>query len=138
MDNLTKEQRYRNMKAIKAKDTTIEMILRRSMYAKGIRYRVHRNLLGTHPDIIIAKYKIAIFCDGDFWHGKSFYIHPPSTNRKYWYEKIQRNKERDLEQTILLRDSGWCVLRFWESEIRADVEKCTNEIIKAIRQKKKL
>ena len=91
MDNLTKEQRRRNMQAIKAKDTTIELTLRKRLFSRGVRYRVHRNVLGTHPDISINKYRIAIFCDGDFWHGRTYGEHPPTTNEKYWYEKIRRN-----------------------------------------------
>lgn len=136
VDNLTKEQRRRNMQAIKAKDTSIELTLRRRLFSRGVRYRVHRNVLGTHPDISINKYRVAIFCDGDFWHGKKYGEHPPTTNEKYWYEKIRRNKERDLEQTLLLRDNGWIVLRFWESDIKDDVDRCVNVILSMIEKRK--
>ena len=137
MDNLTKEQRTRNMRAIRSKDTTIELMLRKALYQRNVRYRLNQSVFGTHPDITIAKYKLAIFCDGDYWHGKTYAEHPASTNKRYWDEKIKRNVERDLEQTIRLRDNGWTVLRFWESEIKADIDKCTDTIISAIKARKK-
>ena len=137
MDNLTREQRTRNMRAIRANDTSIELMLRKALYQRNVRYRLNQNVFGTHPDITIAKYKLAIFCDGDYWHGKTYAEHPASTNKRYWDEKIARNKERDLEQTILLRDNGWTVLRFWESEIKADVNACVNIVINAIEKRKR-
>lgn len=137
MDNITKEQRTRNMRAIRSKDTSIELLLRRELFLRGIRYRVHKVHCGVSCDISIAKYKLAIFCDGDFWHGKSYAKHPPETNKKYWDEKIARNMERDLEQTILLRDNGWTVLRFWESDIRKNKQKCVDVIISTIEKRKK-
>ena len=78
---------------------------------------------------VILKDKIAIFCDGDFWHGKNFYNKKFCINKEFWEEKIKRNMERDLEVTILLRDMGWTVIRFWESDIILDVHKCV-EIVK--------
>ena len=137
MDNLTREQRTRNMRAIRSKDTTIELMLRKALFARGVRYRVHRKCCGVSCDISIAKYKVAVFCDGDYWHGKSYAEHPASTNKRYWDEKIKRNVERDLEQTIRLRDNGWTVLRFWESEIKADVNACVNIVINAIEKRKR-
>ena len=130
MDNLTKEQRSRNMRAIKSKDTSIELLLRKALFKRNIRYRVHRKIMGVSCDISIVKYKLAVFCDGDFWHGRTYQKHPPATNKKYWHEKIQQNIERDLEQTILLRDNGWIVLRFWESDIKASFDTCVKTILK--------
>lgn len=123
------------MRAIRSKDTSIELMLRRALFAKGVRYRVNRKYLGVSCDVSIAKYRIAVFCDGDFWHGNRTVM--PATNGKYWSEKIARNRERDLEQTIVLRDNGWIVLRFWESEIKSDIDKCTETIINAIGMRKK-
>lgn len=120
------------MRAIKSQDTKIEIALRKALWHKGVRYRKNYKVCSCKPDIVITKYKIAVFCNGDFWHGKEskYHIH---THKEYWNEKIQRNKERDLENTIELRDNGWIVLRYWESEITKDIEKCVTEILKYIK-----
>lgn len=128
MDCMTKEQRSKNMRAIKSKDTKIEVKLRKALWHKGIRYRKNFKVCNCHPDIVIPKYKIAIFCDGDFWHGKPS-KYKVRTNTDYWNEKIKRNKERDLENTIELRDNGWIVLRFWESDIKNNIDECIEEIL---------
>lgn len=130
------EQRRNNMKAIHSNNTVIELLLRRELFHRGIRFRINKKILTTRPDISIVKYKLAIFCDGDFWHGKDYYDGRVKHNKLYWDSKIRRNQERDLEQTILLRDEGWTVLRFWESEIRTDVAGCAQKIIEIINQKK--
>lgn len=108
----TPEQRSKNMKAIKSHDTKIELIFRKALWKLGIRYRKNFKVFSCHPDIVITKYKIAIFCDGDFWHGKILEKRKIKSNSKYWNEKIKRNKERDLENTIELRDNGWIVFVF--------------------------
>ena len=112
------------------KDTSIELLLRCALFKRGVRYRKNvKSILGT-PDIAIKKYRLVVFCDGDFWHGKE--RHSVKTHEQYWNEKIKRNRERDLEYTILLRDEGWTVLRFWESEIKNNVETCVDKIIEVI------
>ena len=132
MDNLTKKQRSNNMKAIKSNNTHIEVLLCRALWHKGIRYRKNvQSVLGT-PDICIKKYKLAIFCDGEFWHGKNYTEDEFHVNKKYWDNKIKRNKERDLEITIALRDQGWTVLRFWEEDIKHNMDRCLAEILSAI------
>lgn len=124
----------KTMKGNKKKDTSIELLLRRALFKRGVRYRKNaKSILGT-PDIAIKKYKLLIFCDGDFWHGKEYY--GVKTHEWFWNEKIKRNRERDLEYTIRLRDEGWTVLRFWESEIKKDVEKCVDEVIGIINIRK--
>ena len=135
MDKLTKEQRSNVMRAIRSRDTSVELMLRKALFARNVRYRVHRKHLGVSCDVSVAKYKIAVFCDGDFWHG-NITDRKPATNSRFWDEKIRRNKERDLEQTILLRDNGWMVLRFWESEIKADAGACADAVVEAIRKRK--
>lgn len=132
MDVMTPEQRHRNMVAIKSKDTKIEVALRKALWHRGIRYRKNMKLYNCHPDIVITKYKIAVFCDGDFWHGNTLEKYKIKTNTQFWNEKIKRNIERDLDNTIELRDSGWIVLRFWESEIKNNLELCVGDIIEAI------
>lgn len=136
MDVLTKEQRHKNMVAIKSQNTKIEVSLRLALWHKGIRYRKNYKIFDCRPDIVLTKYKIAIFCDGEFWHGKSFEKHDVTTNAKFWHEKIRRNMERDLENTIELRDNGWTVLRFWETDIKKHLEDCVAEVLKNIEMKK--
>ena len=127
----TTPQKSKNMKAVKSHDTKIEVSLRKALWHKGIRYRKNYKIYSCKPDIVITKHKIAIFCDGDFWHGKE----DPDiviTHNKFWTEKIKRNMERDLENTIELRDNGWTVLRFWESEIQANLLDCVNIVLNSI------
>ena len=121
MDVMSKDSRRKIMTSIRNKDTKIELLLRRELWKEKIRYR--KNLKGIigKPDIVIMKDKIAIFCDGDFWH-----------------EKIKRNMERDLEVTILLRDMGWTVIRFWESDIILDVHKCVEIVKKHLKYSEKI
>lgn len=132
MDILTAAQRHNAMQANRGKDTKIELLLRKALWHKGVRYRKNFRIYNCSPDIVITKYKIAIFCDGDFWHGKDYNEHRIETNAKYWNEKIKRNMERDLENTVLLRDNGWIVLRFWEIDIHKNLDKCIAEVLKVI------
>ena len=132
MDNLTKLQRHKNMVAIKSRDTKIEVSLRKELWHRGIRYRKNMKLFNCHPDIVITKFKLAVFCDGDFWHRKVFERYDVDTNAVYWHEKIKRNVERDLANTIELRDHGWKVLSFWETDIKHDLEQCVQIILQAI------
>lgn len=137
MHQLTPEQRFKVMQGNTKKDTKIELILRKALWHNGVRYRKNvKDVIGT-PDICIKKYKIAIFCDGDFWHGKDFSDDKFKTNKKFWDNKIKRNKERDLETTIKLRDNGWTVLRFWESEIKDSLAACVKVILHHINTKKR-
>ena len=115
MDVLTEQQRHKNMAAIKSCDTKIELLLRKALWKNSIRYRKNCKYLPGKPDIAITRYKIAIFCDGDFWH-----------------DKIKRNMERDLQNTILLRDMKWVVIRFWGSEIKRDVDKCVKQVLELV------
>ena len=131
-DVLTKEQRRKNMQNIRCKDTKIEVILRKALWNKGYRYRKNYKKLPGNPDIVLTKYKIAIFCDGDFWHGKNFVEGKIATHTKYWDEKIQRNIERDLENTLLLRDNGWIVIRFWETDIKNDLASCVANVLEIV------
>jgi DNA mismatch endonuclease (patch repair protein) len=114
------------MTRIKSQDTKIEVILRKALWHQGIRYKKNDKSLPGKPDIVISKYKIIIFCDGEFWHGKDWItkkdrIH---SNRDYWIPKIERNMERDREIDKQLMFLGWTVLRFWDSEIRKQLDVC--------------
>lgn len=137
MDNLTKEQRRRNMQAIKSKDTSIEVKLRKELWKVGIRYRKNYPKIPGKPDIVIAKYKIVIFCDSEFWHGFNWVQnkHKIKSNKQYWIPKIERNIKRDIEINRMLTAEGWLVIRFWEKEIRKDTLGCIDKIKQAIKQR---
>ncbi|MGE5631471.1 MAG: very short patch repair endonuclease [Caulobacteraceae bacterium] len=137
MDDLTPEQRRKNMQSIKSKETKIEIILRKALWAKGFRYRKnYKKLIGT-PDIVFTKQKVAIFCDSEFWHGYDFesFIKRIDTNKDYWIKKIRRNIERDKEVTELLEHDGWIVLRFWGNQIRKETEQCLSLIEETLRKR---
>lgn len=136
MDVLTKEQRHKNMKNIRGKDTTIEVILRKALWEKGYRYRKNcRSLPGT-PDIVLTKYKIAIFCDSEFFHGKDWEVLKPrlekGDNGEFWVSKISRNKERDDEVNKKLLFKGWTVIRFWGDDIKRHTDECVKVIQEVI------
>ena len=130
-DDLTPEQRRRNMQAIKSKDTTIELALRKALWGKGIRYRKNYKMLIGKPDIAITKYKIAVFCDSEYWHGYDWKNRNQKikSNREYWIPKIERNMARDKEVNEALEQEGWTVIRFWEQQIRKNLDACVNEIL---------
>jgi DNA mismatch endonuclease (patch repair protein) len=116
-------------KLIKSKNTAIEMILRRKLYSLGYRYRIHSpNILGK-PDIVFSGKKIAVFCDSAFWHGKKYLAGEKfKTNNEFWERKISQNIERDAKVNSLLTQSGWRVLRFWDHEIKKDLDGCIRQI----------
>lgn len=137
MDDLTPEQRKKNMQRIRSKDTSIEIKLRTALWAEGIRYRKNVKTLPGKPDIAVTKYKIAVFCDSSFWHGRDVAARKPvGTNREYWEEKIRRNMKRDEEVNKELRTLGWTVLRFWDVEIEKNLAECVKAIKEAIIQAK--
>lgn len=131
-DVLTKEQRHKNMKNIHGKDTKIEIILRKALWAKGYRYRKNYKKLPGNPDIVLTKYKIAIFCDGEFFHGKDWEVLKPrlekSNNSEFWISKISRNRERDDEVNKRLLFEGWTVIRFWGDDIKKHTDECVKVI----------
>ena len=137
MDNLTPEQRKKSMQHIRSKDTSIEIRLRKAVWHAGIRYRKNYSKLPGKPDIAITKYRIAVFCDSSFFHGRDFEAKKkPGTNREYWDKKIQRNIERDREVDRMIRAAGGTVLRFWDVEINKDLEGCLQTIREAVLQAK--
>ena len=136
MDNLTKEQRHRNMRNIKSNDTSIELKLRKELWAKGLRYRKNYAALPGKPDIVLTKYKIAIFCDSEFFHGKDWEVLKPrlekGNNSEYWKKKILRNIERDEEVNKALLFLGWTVIRFWGKDISKRCDECVRVIEECI------
>ena len=133
-DDLTPEQRRRNMQAIRSKDTTIELLLRKALWERGVRYRKNYKKLIGKPDIAITKYRIAVFCDSDYWRGYDWENRNQriKSNRDYWVPKIERNMKRDQEVTERLQHEGWIVLRFWEWQIRKKLSECVENILQAI------
>ncbi len=135
-DVKTPEQRSRNMAAIKGKDTKPEMIVRKYLFSRGLRFRVQVRKLPGKPDIVLPKYKTAIFVNGCFWHGHEGckYFRLPKSNVEFWKEKIERNIERDKESMQALFDLGWKVVRVWECELRnkANREETLNKIYASI------
>ena len=134
MDDLTPEQRRKNMQAIKSKDTSIEIALRLALWHRGIRYRKNYKSLPGKPDIAITKHKLAVFCDSDYWHGYDWENRNQriKSNREYWIPKIERNMQRDKEVTAQLQAMGWTVLRFWEWQIKKRLDECVNTIMEAV------
>lgn len=120
MDTITPEQRSRNMAAIKGKDTKPEMTVRKYLFSRGLRYRVNNRKLPGTPDIVLKKYKTAIFINGCFWHGHDSckYYRLPKSNVEFWQTKIDRNKARDISTDAELAAMGWRVIRLWECEIK--------------------
>ena len=117
---MTPEQRSRCMAAIKGKDTKPEMIVRKYLFSKGLRYRLHDKRLPGSPDIVLKKYKTVIFIDGCFWHGHEDckFFKMPKSNVFFWEQKIRRNKARDIANEFVLKTEGWKVIRFCECEIK--------------------
>ena len=135
-DVLTPEQRKRNMRNIRSFDTKIEVILRKELWSRGYRYRKNYKKLPGSPDIVLTKYKIAIFCDGEFFHGKDWEVLKPkllnSNNSEYWISKISKNIEHDSEVNKQLLSLGWTVIRFWGNDIKKHTDECINVIEEAI------
>ena len=135
MDILTPEQRHRNMSRIRSQNTKIEIILRKALWHQGIRYRKNYDKLIGHPDIVLTKYKIAIFCDSEFWHGKDWETakNDIKSNREFWIKKIEKNIKRDEVVSSDRWDAGWLVLRFWGKDIVKHVDRCVEIIVDSIK-----
>lgn len=127
----TTKTRSKIMGRIRGKNSKPELKFRRALWAKGVRYRVDSRKLPGRPDVSIIKYKLAIFIDGDFWHGYNWEERKQNikSNREFWYPKIARNMQRDREVNQELKDLGYTVFRFWESEIKTDLDKCINDVM---------
>ena len=136
MDNLTPQQRRKNMQHIKSKDTSIEVKFRKALWQKGYRYRKNYKGLPGKPDIVLTKEKIAIFCDSEFFHGKDWEVLKPrlekTNNGEYWQKKISRNMEHDDEVNKQLLFLGWTVIRFWGEDILKKTDECIHVIEETI------
>lgn len=133
-DNLTKQQRSFTMSRIRAKDTTPELLIRRLVHSRGLRFRIHVQSMPGRPDLVFPRSRTVVFVDGDFWHGWRF----PQWKAKlatYWREKIERNRRRDLRNFQRLRRAGWLVVRIWEHEVKEDSDSCAARIEVIVRSR---
>lgn len=131
-----KATRSYNMSRIRGKDTSPEKIVRKYLFSKGLRYRVHASNLPGRPDIVLAKFKTVVFVHGCFWHAHErcsrFVL--PKTRRKWWRDKLSRNKERDKENIAALTEQGWQVLEIWECELDEEHLRNLTEKVKGYTQ----
>lgn len=134
----TTESRSKLMSRVKGKNTKPEVLFRKSLWGAGFRFRIHVKDLPGSPDIAIKKYKLAIFIDGEFWHGFDWAKakHAIKTNQDFWIQKIETNIARDLQNNLDLESIGYTVFRFWEKEVRKDVKSCIEKISTFIKDDK--
>lgn len=131
----TKEQISYNMKRVKAKDSEIELLLRKELWNRGLRYQKNVKTIIGKPDIVFKGKKVAVFCDSEFWHGydwenRKFDI---KSRREFWIPKIERNMQRDIQVTEALSENGWLVIRFWGKEIKKNCSGCADIVEGAVR-----
>lgn len=132
------------MAAVRGKDSRAELLLRRELHRRGIRYRLHAKDVTGKPDIVIRSRKLAVFVDGDFWHGNAHRLRGLDkmedmfpTKTDWWVAKIRRNVERDREVTEALRADGWRVVRVWESEVLPDPAGAADAVVAALKRDSK-
>ena len=138
MGTLSKEQRRKNMQAIKSKGSKIEKLLGKEMWKIGLRYRKNDKSVFGKPDFSFKKYKVAVFCDSEFWHEKDWEVkkHEHKSNIDFWHKKIERNIQRDVEVNKQLTADGWTVLRFWGRNIEKNLFLCVKKVEQTINAKK--
>jgi len=133
VDCYPRETRSRVMSKIRSKQTRPEILLRKSLWRRGLRgYRINVKDLPGKPDIVFGPHKVAIFVDGCFWHRCPRCFVEPKSNREYWLPKIERNVARDQAADEQLQRMGWKVIRIWEHEIKGDVEECAERVTRQI------
>lgn len=130
---------HKIMSSIPSKNTEPELILRKALWQKKLRYRVNCKKLPGKPDVVFTKYHLAVFCDGDFWHGHNWAVRGLSSLEEelsgysdFWRNKIEHNIKRDAEVNILLAEQGWTVIRLWESDIRNHLDDCVRIVEDAL------
>lgn len=130
------------MRRVRSKDTSPELALRRAVWRRGLRYRLHCKHLPGQPDLTFPSARLVVFMDGDFWHGQQWQLRgfrsledqfKDSPSASYWVRKIRRNMERDVATNRELTAMGWRVVRIWESEVKADLQDCVERVVKAAR-----
>lgn len=131
MDNLTPDQRHRVMSRIRSTNTKPERVLRRALRTLGIRARARNTTIPGRPDFVFPKIRVAVFVDGDFWHGWRF-EEWRTRMAPYWLAKIERNMRRDKKNELRLNELGWVVLRLWEHELEKDPEECAQRVVSTL------
>lgn len=133
------------MRRVRSRDTGPEMTLRKALWRRGLRYRLYYRKLPGNPDIVFPGHKVAVFVDGDFWHGNQWRLRGHSSleeqfaespNAPYWVRKIKRNVIRDSNVTTALEYDGWCVIRLWESDLKKNLESCVQQVTAAVSEGK--
>lgn len=137
MDNHTPEQRRKNMQAVKCKDSKIEIMLRRELWNRGLRYQKNSKKIFGKPDIVFIGKKVAVFCDSEFWHGYDWdnKKNEIKSRQDFWIPKIEQNIQRDIEVNKKLSSEGWLVLRFWGNDIKKDLKGCADEIERKLKER---
>ncbi|WP_179004340.1 very short patch repair endonuclease [Winogradskyella forsetii] len=127
----TTKKRSKIMSKIRAKNTKPELLFRKALWKKGVRYRVDSKKLPGRPDVSIKKYKLAIFIDGEFWHGYNWDERKDKlkSNRGFWIPKIERNMQRDREVNDQLTELGFTIFRFWDHEVKNNLKTCINDVM---------
>jgi DNA mismatch endonuclease (patch repair protein) len=125
----TTKTRSKIMSHIRAKNSKPELLLRRSLWAKHVRFRIHRKDLPGNPDMVIDKYRLVVFVDGDFWHGYQWDEKRHKNNQAFWIPKIKRNMQRDQFVNQSLTTMGYTVMRFWEHEVKQNLNACVNQVL---------
>lgn len=128
-DVVSKKKRSEIMSTVKSKDTKIEIAFRKALWNKGFRYSKNSAKYFGKPDLVLKKYKTVIFLDSCFWHGCKKHCRIPATNKKYWINKIERNKERDKEVNKHYKKSGWKIIRIWEHVLKEGMAKIMQKIV---------
>ncbi len=138
VDIMIDSKTSKRMSAIRSKNSMIELLLRKRLHALGFRYRVHHPDIIGKPDVVFTKKKVAIFIDSHFWHGYNFedLKRKKFKNKDYWIKKIKKNMDRDYSVSKILKDQGWTVLRFWEHELKDDIDTCVENIVHCIQERK--
>ena len=135
-DIKSKEERSKNMSAIKGKNTKPEILVRKYLFKQGFRYRVNVSTMAGKPDIVLSKYKTVIFVNGCFWHlhKDCKYFVWPKQNADFWQKKINGNVERDNRNYKTLKENGWKVIVIWECQLKKEKEETLNALVKEIKK----
>ncbi|MHB0859599.1 MAG: very short patch repair endonuclease [Anaerolineae bacterium] len=136
-DNLTPEQRRYCMSRVKGKDTGIEQRVRSALHRRGLRFRKHLTDLPGKPDVVFTRAKVAVFVDGDFWHGYDFASWQDKVS-DFWKVKIGKSVERDEANNRKLGELGWTVIRIWQHEVKHDLDACVEQVVQAVRARQAL
>jgi len=129
------------MRRVRSRDTGPEVSLRKGLWRKGLRYRLYAKDLPGRPDVVFPRERVAVFVDGDFWHGRQWkerglpslaHQFRETPTAEYWVRKIERNVERDARVNDDLAERGWRVIRFWEKDVKKDVGACVEAVLKAL------